>query len=149
MSNLLPEQRTVYITNQKITKDWFIVDAKGKTLGRLASKIAFRLQGKHRPDYAPHQNIGDYIVVVNAADIKVSGKHEKKAYYSHTLYPGGLKKENLSNKLENKPEQILELAVKRMLPKGPLGRVINKCLYVYPREEHKHVAQNLQKLELN
>ena len=123
-------------------KQWILVDAEGLTLGRLASQIAFRLRGKHRPDFASHQDIGDYIIVINAGKIKVSGKKlDQKKYYEHSLYPGGLKTYTLREKLKNDPIYAIKKAVKRMLPAGPLGRKQLGHLKVYADDKHEHGAQ--------
>ncbi len=132
-----------------IKQDWYLVDASGKTLGRLASEIARRLRGKHKPQYTPSMDTGDYIVVINARDVRVSGRKETdKIYYRHTGYPGGIKSESLGKLRKRKPEQIIETAVKGMLPKGPLGRQMYRKLKVYAGADHKHQAQNPQPLEI-
>jgi len=125
-----------------IKREWFVVDATDKTLGRLATEIARRLRGKHKPEYTPHMDTGDYIVVVNVEKLTVTGnKAEDKMYYAHTGYPGGLKETNFNKLQAKKPEMILEKAVKGMLPKGPLGRAMFRKLKVYAGAEHNHVAQ--------
>lgn len=132
-----------------IKRDWYLVDASGKTLGRLATEIATRLRGKHKPEYSPHIDTGDYIVVINAKGIKVTGnKTTDKIYYRHSGYPGGLKSITFDKLIKSKPERIIETAVKGMLPKGPLGREMYRKLKVYPGTEHKHAAQQPQPLEL-
>ncbi|MCB1310133.1 MAG: 50S ribosomal protein L13 [Leptospiraceae bacterium] len=142
MGSYLPQQRTKFTSNEKIEKKWILVDAENETLGRLASRIAHRLRGKHRPDYAPHQDIGDYVVVVNAARIIVSGKKaDQKIYYKHTGYPGGMKTANFRTKIDTDPIFPLRMAVRRMLPAGPLGRKLLGHLKVFPGEEHDHKAQ--------
>ena len=131
-----------------ITRDWYVVDAEGKTLGRLASEIAKVLRGKNKPIFTPHMDCGDYVIVVNAEKIKVTGKKmDQKIYYHHSEYIGGMKETTLKDKLAKKPEQVLELAVKGMLPKGPLGRQMYKKLFVYAGPEHKHAAQQPKQLE--
>ena len=125
-----------------IERKWYVVDAEGQTLGRLASEIAKVLRGKNKPTYTPHIDTGDYVIVVNAEKIKVTGKKlDQKVYYHHSDYVGGMKETSLKDMLAKKPEQVIELAVKGMLPKGPLGREMYKKLYVYAGPEHKHAAQ--------
>ncbi len=132
-----------------IKQDWFVVDASGKTLGRLASEIARRLRGKHKPEYTPHMDTGDYIIVINAKDVKVTGnKRTDKIYHHHTGFPGGLKSISFDKLMEKKPEVVIEKAVKGMLPRGPLGREMYRKLKVYPGAEHKHAAQQPKALEL-
>jgi large subunit ribosomal protein L13 len=131
-----------------ITRDWYVVDAEGKTLGRLASEVASILRGKRKPIFTPHMDCGDYVIVVNAEKIKVTGKKlDQKIYYHHSEYIGGMKETTLREKLAKKPEQVIELAVKGMLPKGPLGRQMYKKLFVYAGPEHKHAAQQPKPLE--
>ncbi len=133
----------------EVKRDWYIVDAEGKTLGRLASELARRLRGKHKPEYTPHVDTGDYIVVVNAEKIHVTGKKlDDKIYYRHTGYIGNLKEKNLRTLLDEHPEQVIELAVKGMLPKNPLGRAMYRKLKVYAGTEHPHTAQQPQALEI-
>jgi large subunit ribosomal protein L13 len=133
----------------EVRHDWFLVDASGKTLGRLASEIARRLRGKHKPEYTPHVDTGDYIVVINAEKIRVTGaKLQDKIYYRHTGYIGNLKSESLEHLLERAPELVLERAVKGMLPRNPLGRQIFKKLKVVCGAEHPHQAQQPHPLEL-
>ncbi len=132
-----------------IKQDWFVVDASGKTLGRLASEIARRLRGKHKPEYTPHMDTGDYIIVINAKEVKVTGnKRTDKIYQHHTGFPGGLKSISFDKLMEKKPEAVIEKAVKGMLPRGPLGREMYRKLKVYPGAEHKHAAQQPKALEL-
>ncbi len=133
----------------EVKRDWFVVDADGKTLGRLATEIARRLRGKHKAEYTPHVDTGDYIVVVNADKITVTGnKAKNKMYYSHTGFPGGIKEINFEKLLAKKPEMVLEKAVKGMLPRGPLGREMFRKLKVYAGPEHKHAAQQPQVLDI-
>ncbi len=133
----------------EVTRDWYLVDADGKTLGRLASEIASRLRGKHKPEYTPHVDTGDYIVVVNAEKIRVTGnKLKDKMYHRYTGYIGNLKSTSLSKMLDEKPEQVLELAVKGMMPRGPLGRAMRKKLRVFAGPEHTHTAQQPQALDI-
>ena len=132
-----------------IKREWFVVDATDKTLGRLATEVALRLRGKHKPEYTPHMDTGDYIVVVNVEKLTVTGnKFEDKMYYAHTGYPGGLKETNFAKLQAKKPEMILEKAVKGMLPKGPLGRAMFRKLKVYAGAEHNHTAQQPQVLDI-
>lgn len=126
----------------EVKRDWILVDAKGKTLGRLASAIAHRLRGKHKAEYTPHVDTGDYIVVINASEIKVTGKKfTDKMYYHHTGYPGGIKETNFQELITKHPTRVLEKAVKGMLPRNPLGRQMFHKLKVFPGAEHTHVAQ--------
>lgn len=134
----------------EVQRDWFVVDATDKVLGRMATEIARRLRGKHKPCYTPHVDTGDYIIVINAEKVRVTGnKGEQKDYYRHTGYPGGIKVENFDKLQARKPEMVIELAVKGMLPKGPLGRAMFKKLKVYAGTEHMHAAQQPQILEIN
>ena len=132
-----------YMANpDKIERKWYVVDAEGCTLGRLASGVASVLRGKNKPQFTPHVDTGDYVIVVNADKIKVTGKKlEQKIYYNHSDYVGGMKETTLKEMLAKKPERVIELAVKGMLPKGPLGRSMIKKLHVYAGPEHKHEAQ--------
>lgn len=132
-----------YMANpDKIERKWYVVDAEGCTLGRLASGVASVLRGKNKPQFTPHVDTGDYVIIVNADKIKVTGKKlQKKIYYRHSEYVGGMKETTLKEMLAKKPEKVLELAVKGMLPKGPLGRKMYKKLFVYAGPEHKHAAQ--------
>jgi len=133
-----------------VRRDWFVVDATGKTLGRLSSEIARRLRGKHKPEYTPHVDTGDYIVVINAEKIRVSGnKLKDKIYYHHTGYIGNLKSITLEKQLVKAPERVIEGAVKGMLPRGPLGRQMFKKLRVFKGPEHDHAAQQPIALEIN
>ncbi len=125
-----------------IDRKWYVVDAEGMTLGRLASEVAKVLRGKNKPIFTPHMDTGDYVIVVNAEKVKVTGKKlDQKVYYHHSGYVGGLKEVTLKEKMAKKPEQVIELAVKGMLPKGPLGREMFKKLHVYAGPEHPHAAQ--------
>ena len=134
---------------ESVERDWYIVDAEGKTLGRLAVELATRLRGKHKPEYTPHVDTGDYIVVVNAEKIGVTGnKATQKMYYSHTGYPGGLKDITFDKLIDKAPERVIQSAVKGMLPRGPLGREMFRKLKVYAGNEHPHTAQQPQVLEL-
>ena len=130
-----------------IERKWYVVDATGHTLGRLASEVAKVLRGKNKPIFTPHMDTGDYVIIVNADKIKVTGKKlEQKVYYRHSAYVGGMKETTLKEMLAKKPERVIELAVKGMLPKGPLGRAINKKLHVYAGPEHGHAAQKPEAL---
>ncbi|HET7674968.1 MAG TPA: 50S ribosomal protein L13 [Gammaproteobacteria bacterium] len=132
-----------------VKRDWYVVDAAGKTLGRLATEIARRLRGKHKAEYTPHVDTGDYIVVVNAEQVHVTGnKRSDKVYYHHTGYIGNMKSITLEKLLQKAPERVIEEAVRGMLPKNPLGRAMFKKLKVYAGAEHKHSAQQPQPLEL-
>lgn len=140
---------TVSAKPAEVRRDWYLVDAQDKTLGRLASEIAHRLRGKHKPIYTPHVDTGDYIVVVNAEKIRVTGnKLKDKMYYHHTGYIGNLKSISLGKLLDKAPERVITTAVKGMLPKNPLGRAMLKKLKVYAGPEHEHQAQQPQPLEL-
>ena len=132
-----------YMANpDKIERKWYVVDAEGQTLGRMASEIAKVLRGKNKPEYTPHVDTGDYVVVVNAEKVKVSGKKlQQKIYYNHSDYVGGMKETALAEMMAKKPEKVIELAVKGMLPKGPMGRDMIKKLHVYAGPEHKQQAQ--------
>ena len=126
----------------KIERKWYVVDADGQTLGRLASEVAKVLRGKNKPVFTPHVDTGDYVIIVNADKIKVTGKKmDQKIYYNHSDYVGGMKETTLKEMMAKKPERVLELAVKGMLPKGPLGRTMIKKLHVYAGPEHNHAAQ--------
>ena len=132
-----------YMANpDKIERKWYVVDAEGCTLGRLASGVASVLRGKNKPQFTPHVDTGDYVIVVNADKIKVTGKKmDQKIYYNHSDYVGGMKETTLKEMMNKKPEKVIELAVKGMLPKGPLGRAMIKKLHVYAGAEHNNQAQ--------
>ena len=135
MNTFMPNQATV-------DRKWYVVDATGYTLGRLASEVAKVLRGKNKPIFTPHADTGDYVIVINAAKIHVTGKKlDQKIYYHHSDYVGGMKEATLREKLDKKPEQVIELAVKGMLPKGPLGRQMFTKLHVYAGPEHNQAAQ--------
>lgn len=130
-------------------KKWYTIDAKGKILGRLATELARRLRGKHKAEYTPHVDMGDYIIVINADKIAITGnKYNKKIYYRHTGYIGGIKQTTFKEMLLRSPERIIEIAIKGMLPKGPLGRAMYRKLKVYAGKEHKHAAQKPQILDI-
>ena len=137
-----------YMANpDKIERKWYVVDADGCTLGRLASGVASVLRGKNKPQFTPHVDTGDYVIIVNADKIKVTGKKlEQKIYYNHSDYVGGMRETTLKEMLAKKPERVIELAVKGMLPKGPLGRSMYTKLFVYAGPEHKHEAQKPEAL---
>ncbi|GAB3288791.1 50S ribosomal protein L13 [Pseudidiomarina tainanensis] len=134
---------------ETVQRDWYVIDAEGKTLGRLATEVARRLRGKHKPEYTPHVDTGDYIIIVNAEKVAVTGrKAQNKIYYSHTGYPGGIKEINFEKLIAKKPEMVIQKAVKGMLPRGPLGRAMFRKLKVYAGAEHNHVAQQPKQLEI-
>ncbi len=134
---------------QNVKRDWYVIDAENVVLGRLATEVARRLRGKHKPEYTPHIDTGDYIVIINADKVHVTGRKEtSKMYYRHSGYPGGLKSVRLDKMRQEHPERIIEAAVKGMLPKGPLGRDMYRKLKVYAGTEHKHEAQQPQPLEI-
>ncbi len=141
--------KTFSAKKETVERDWFVVDAEGKVLGRIATEIARRLRGKHKAEYTPHVDTGDYIVVINADKVKVTGnKFDDKTYYRHSGYPGGLKTRAFKDMQKEKPEFIIETAVRGMLPKGPLGREMFRKLKVFAGSEHPHAAQQPQVLEL-
>ncbi|MFK7887878.1 MAG: 50S ribosomal protein L13 [Gammaproteobacteria bacterium] len=134
---------------ETVKRDWYVIDAKDKVLGRLATELARRLKGKHKPEYTPHVDTGDYIVVINAEQVRVTGNKAKdKMYHHHTGYIGNLKSESFESLQARKPEQVIQLAVKGMLPKNPLGRAMLKKLRVFAGTEHPHAAQQPQALEI-
>ena len=139
--------KTFMASPATIDRKWYVVDAEGKTLGRLASEVAKVLRGKNKAIFTPHIDTGDYVIVINAEKIKVTGKKlDQKIYYSHSDYVGGMKETTLREMMNKKPEKVIELAVKGMLPKGPLGRTMYKKLFVYAGPEHKHEAQKPETL---
>ena len=130
-----------------VDRKWYVVDAEGQTLGRLCSEVAKVLRGKNKPIYTPHEDCGDYVIVINAEKIKVTGKKmEQKIYYHHSDYVGGMKETKLKDMLIKHPDRVIELGVKGMLPKGPLGRQMYKKLFVYAGPDHKHEAQQPETL---
>ncbi len=134
---------------ESVQRDWYIVNAENKNLGRLSTEIARRLRGKHKPEYTPHVDTGDYIIVINAEKVRVSGnKRTDKIYHHHTGYPGGLKSISFEKLIERAPERVIETAVKGMLPKNPLGRAMYKKMKVYAGTEHPHTAQQPKTLEV-
>ncbi|MCD6267277.1 MAG: 50S ribosomal protein L13 [Thermotogaceae bacterium] len=149
MAIKFPVQRTRMFKKEEIAKKWYVVDANGKTLGRLASRIAIILMGKHKPEYTPHVDTGDYVIVVNADKVVLTGKKlDRKFYYRHSGYPGGLKMISARQMLQKHPERLIYLAVKRMLPKTALGRRMLKKLKVYASPDHPHSAQKPEPLEI-
>jgi large subunit ribosomal protein L13 len=141
--------RTFSAKPHEVNHDWFVVDATGKTLGRLASEVARRLRGKHKPEYTPHVDTGDYIIVVNADKVRVTGnKATDKMYHHHTGYVGNLKSINFEKLQARTPGRVIELAVKGMLPKNPLGRAMYRKLKVYAGPDHRHTAQQPRPLEI-
>jgi large subunit ribosomal protein L13 len=140
---------TVFAHPEKVRRDWYVVDASGKTLGRLATQLAFRLRGKHKPQYTPHVDTGDHIIVLNADKIAVTGnKLADKTYYWHTGAIGGIKSRTLDKMMAEHPERVIEIAVKGMLPKNPLGRAMFKKLHVFTGAKHPHAAQQPKPLDL-
>ena len=141
--------KTFVAKPESVKRDWYVVDAEGKTLGRIATEIARRLRGKHKAEYTPHVDTGDYIIVINAEKVTVTGnKTTDKEYYAHSGFPGGLKSITFDKLQAKKPEMIIEKAVKGMLPKGPLGREMYRKLKVYAGSEHAHAAQQPQVLDI-
>ncbi len=141
--------RTFSAKQHEVKRDWFVVDATDKVLGRLATEIARRLRGKHKPEFTPHVDTGDFIVVVNVEKLRVTGaKAEKKIYYRHSGYPGGIYEDTFTKLQQRAPSRVLEKAVKGMLPKGPLGYAMIKKLKVYAGGNHPHVAQQPKSLEV-
>jgi len=141
--------KTISMNKETAEKHWYVIDAEGKTLGRMAAEIAHRLRGKHKPEYTPHVDTGDYIVVVNAEKVSVTGKKTTdKLYHRHSGYPGGLKTRTFNEMVEKAPEDIITLAVKGMMPRTPLGRSMLRKLKVYAGTEHPHGAQNPAELNL-
>ena len=141
--------KTISVKPESVKRDWYVIDAEGETLGRMATEIAVRLRGKHKPEYTPHVDTGDYIVVINAEKVRVTGnKFTDKIYHRHTGYPGGLKSVSFEKLIDKAPERVIQNAVKGMLPKGPLGRAMFKKMKVYAGAEHPHTAQQPQQLTL-
>ena len=142
--------RTTFMANEgNIERKWLVVDAEGQRLGRLASEVATLLRGKHKPTFTPHADTGDNVIIINAEKIELTGnKINNKVYYRHSNYPGGLKERNANEMRTKYPEQMLELAVKGMLPKGPLGRKVGKKLHVYKGSQHNNQAQQPEVYEL-
>ena len=141
--------KTFMANPDKIDRKWYVVDSKGATLGRLASEVASVLRGKNKPEFTPHADCGDYVIVINAAEVKVTGKKlDQKIYYNHSEYVGGMRETTLRELLAKKPERVVELAIKGMLPKGPLGRDMYRKLHVYAGENHGHQAQKPVVMEI-
>ena len=141
--------KTIYVKPANVERKWFLIDADGQVLGRVAARVASIIRGKEKVIFTPHQEIGDYVVVINAGKIKVTGsKIEQKMYHHHSGYPGGLKSVNFEHLIEKHPCSPLELAIKGMLPQGPLARKLLTNVKIYPGAEHPHAAQKLEKLEL-
>lgn len=141
--------KTLSAKPESVKRDWYVVDATDKTLGRLSTEIARRLRGKHKPEYTPHVDTGDYIVVINAEKVAVTGKKASdKIYHHHTGYIGGLKSISFEKLIDKAPERVIQGAVKGMLPRGPLGRAMFKKLKVYAGTEHPHTAQQPKELEI-
>jgi len=141
--------KTFSAKTETVKRDWYVVDANGLTLGRLATEIASRLRGKHKPEYTPHVDTGDYIVVINAEKVHVTGnKTQDKIYYSHSGFPGGIKSINFEKLIQRAPECVIESAVKGMLPKNPLGRAMYRKMKVYAGSVHPHTAQQPQELKI-
>ena len=141
--------KTFMANPDKIDRKWYVVDAKGATLGRLASEVASVVRGKNKPEFTPHADCGDYVIVINAAEVKVTGKKlDQKIYYNHSEYVGGMRETTLRELLAKKPERVVELAIKGMLPKGPLGRDMYRKLHVYAGETHGHQAQKPVVMEI-
>jgi large subunit ribosomal protein L13 len=142
--------KTYFAKNETSFHKWYVVDATGKILGRMASQIAKILRGKHKPEYTPHVDVGDYVIVLNASQVKVTGnKSQDKIYYRHSGFPGGIKERTFAKQLEHDSEQVIKLAVKGMLPKNPLGRAMLSKLKIYKDEHHPHQAQQPININLN
>lgn len=141
--------KTIFVTSATAERSWYVIDAEGKPLGRVAAKVASMLRGKNKPTYTPSQETGDFVVVINADKVAVSGrKRQDKMYYKHSGYPGGLKDYNFNTLIQRDPVAPLELALKGMLPKGPLGRKLYKNAKIYAGPEHPHVAQSPVAIDL-
>jgi large subunit ribosomal protein L13 len=141
--------KTIFVNPKEVDRKWWLVDAEGQTLGRLASRIALVLRGKNKPAFTPHQEVGDWVVVVNAEKVRVTGKKlTDKIYYRFTGWPGGVRQEPMGRRLARRPTFPMEQAIKGMLPKGPLGRKLFKNVKVYAGPSHPHAAQKPQKIEL-
>ena len=134
---------------ETVERKWYVVDAEGKTLGRLATQVATVLRGKHKPTYTPHVDCGDYVIVINAEKVVLTGnKLDDKMYYNHSGFPGGLRERNAKTMIEKYPEEMVERAIKGMLPHNPLGRAMGKKLFVYAGADHKHEAQKPEVMEI-
>ncbi len=144
-----PNRPTTSARSSEVERNWYVVDAGGKVLGRIASQIARVLRGKHKPTYTPHVDTGDFVIVINAADVALTGrKRENKTYYRHTGYAGGIRQVKAGRLLETHPERVMEAAVRGMLPRGPLGRRMFRKLKVYGGPQHPHAAQKPEPLEI-
>ncbi len=142
-------RKTYSAKAEEVERTWYVVDAEGKTLGRLATEVARILRGKHKPIYTPHVDTGDFVIIVNADKVRVTGKRlDQKMYYRHSGYMGGLKETSMRTMMDRHPERVLQLAVKGMMPKNPLGRQMYRKLKVYATPDHPHAAQQPQPLEL-
>lgn len=142
--------KTFMQTKENVERNWYVIDAEGKTLGRLATKAATMLRGKHKPTYTPHIDCGDYIIIINADKVKLTGnKLSDKKYYNHSGFPGGLRERNAALMIEKYPEEMVERAVKGMLPHNRLGRAMGKKLFVYRGADHKHAAQKPVAIEID
>ena len=142
--------KTYMAKKSDIKRDWYVIDAEGQTLGRLAAKVATVLRGKHKAIYTPHVDCGDYVIVITAEKVNLTGnKLDQKMYYNHSGYPGGLRERNARTMKEQYPEEMVERAIKGMLPKGRLGRQMYKKLFVYSGNEHKHMAQQPKELKMD
>jgi large subunit ribosomal protein L13 len=140
--------KTIFVKPSKIQRNWHLIDAKGQVLGRVAAKAVRLLRGKHKPEYTPHQEVGDFVVIINAAEAELTGrKRQQKLYHRHSGYPGGLTTETYEELVERKPVAPMEKAVKGMLPKGPLGRKLFKNVKIYAGDRHPHAAQKPQIVE--
>ncbi len=141
--------KTIFVNPKDVPRKWYIIDAEGKRLGHVAVKAANLLRGKHKPCYTPHQEVGDYVVIINAAKIELSGrKRQQKTYYHHTGYAGGIRSESFEKVIQRKPVFPLEAAIKGMLPKGPMGRQLFRNVKVYADAQHPHAAQKPEAMEV-
>ena len=141
--------KTFMQKKETVERKWYVVDAEGQTLGRLATKVATVLRGKHKPTYTPHVDCGDYVIVINAEKVVITGnKLDDKMYYNHSGFPGGLRERNAKTMIEKYPEEMVERAIKGMLPHNPLGRAMGKKLFVYAGADHKHEAQKPEVMEV-
>ena len=142
--------KTFMQSKETVAREWYVIDAKDVALGRVAAKAASMLRGKHKVTYTPHVDCGDYVIIINASKVNLTGnKLEDKMYYNHSGFPGGLRERNAKTMVEKYPEEMIERAVKGMLPHGPLGRAMGKKLFVYAGNEHKHVAQKPTALNID
>lgn len=145
----MKKNKTIFAKNETVKRDWYVVDAADKILGRVATRVATYLRGKHKPIYSPQADCGDFVVVINAEKVRVSGKKSKqKTYFTHSGYPGGAKTFTFEKMMEKNPEKVVRLSIAGMLPKNRLGRKMIKKLKIYPGAEHPHQVKNIQKLEV-